>query len=425
MRYLLFVFFLFAGCSSRIHEQMINDYAIGNFSVVEEKITQRIENERKDVVLLYLNRGMTRLANEDSKGALQDFKYALEAIDFYNQELFADLAGQLLFDDANAPYKGDDFEQTLARLYFALSLLANNDENNACAILQQSEEADQKKRFAYSRHQVYENFVLNENLIQKALFSYLLAKRGDSSNANLLKSQIENTSALKIPTYVSNKSFVIVLCHNGLAPCKISSICPASIASAYVLEMILGAQGFDPTVCTAIGIQVPELCTPLSHCPLPVTIRIGDHKEQLQTVCDVGYMAEQELRQKMPIIAAKAAARILLRRSIVGCVQEQDARAGALVDLGMLVANACTKADTRSWGTLPMSIDASFLQMNPGIHQIDIEVSLYDYCYSKSMHTIKVQEGDICIINVFNLHPGITKVIIPNKFKVKESLCIE
>lgn len=417
MHIFFLLFILLSSCAPRIYEQTVHDYYLGNFEQADEKITKRMEKERKDSVLLYLNRAMARFADGKGQEAILDFQKALEEIDFFQQELFADFAGQLLIDDSQAPYKADDFEQSLARLYFALSLFYANDESNAFAILRQSEEEDQKKRLAYSCDPLAQNFYIGDNLLQKILFSYLLEKRGDRSNADILRDQI----GVILPSFSPDKSLLIVVCHNGLAPRKISTLSSSAMASAYALEMILGSQGYEQAISSPFGIALPELCSPLAHFPIPITFQVGEQSRQLRTYCDIGFLAEQELRHKMPVIAAKAAARAIIRRALVGCAKEKDKDLGAWVDLGLLIANVCTQADTRSWNTLPMTIDAAFVQVEPGFHELNFQASLHDYCYNSSRHHISVQKGEICIINVFNLHPGITKIIIPNKNK--EILC--
>ncbi len=66
-----------------------------------------------------------------------------------------------------------------------------------------------------------------------------------------------------------------------------------------------------------------------------------------------------------PVIAASGVARLMLRRGLVAACSKHDRDLGLVMDIGMLVANMLTTADTRSWGTLPLSIDGARMMLKP------------------------------------------------------------
>ena len=84
----------------------------------------------------------------------------------------------------------------------------------------------------------------------------------------------------------------------------------------------------------------------------------------------------------------------------------------------MLVANEITRADTRSWTTLPALIDLTHFNVNPGCHTVNISVVDKLCGVVNQSYQIKVKPNDLCIVHVFNIHPGLTRVLIPSRYLV-------
>ena len=94
-----------------------------------------------------------------------------------------------VLQDEQGAYQAEDFEQVLARVYFALALLHQGDESNAYAVLRQAEEYQQYRREVYTKIPFTRHYHLADNGLSKYLFATLLKKRGDPSNAQVLYSQ--------------------------------------------------------------------------------------------------------------------------------------------------------------------------------------------------------------------------------------------
>ncbi len=108
-------------------------------------------------------------------------------------------------------YAGEDFEQVLARVYFALALIQAGDYGNAYAILRQAEELQQGLRERYDRCCATSDFHLPDLTFAKYLFALLLEKQGDKSNACLLYQQ---SGALPTPGDCSDRKQATVLVLN-------------------------------------------------------------------------------------------------------------------------------------------------------------------------------------------------------------------
>lgn len=396
-------------------------YRSGNFVQAEEVLSKTIAQEipfcdyrqSKDAVWLLLDRATTRFASGHTKGAIEDYRLAIEAIDFYNQRCTAELFGQLVIQDDIEGYPGEDFEQVLARVYFALALIQNGDDSNGYALLRQAEEVQQTKRETYARNTITEGFELVDNAAAKYLMALILEERGDISNADILYRQAAELSGLPyngLPKRNRDDATVIILCHNGNAPFKVTTYSDGSVVSAMALELFLASQNVPPACSTLTGIPVPMLMQTASSEPIPMTASIDCHCKPLEKLYDVGAAAYFQLKQKMPIIAARGAARLLMRRTAVGFAQNQDPNIGVLVDFGMLLANCSTKADTRSWTTLPSSIDFVRFEVAAGEHMLRIATGSGTHEYP-----LRLAPRSLYIVNIFNIQPGIMHVLIPHK----------
>jgi len=424
---------LLASCSPTLakRDEYISIYQAGDMAFAEERMTKTIENlaadqnfcQSNDAVWLLLDRATARFAQGNTQDAIKDYRLALEAIDYYNQESTLEHLQQVLLEDGFGAYSGEDFEQILARVYFALALLHEDDTGNAFALLRQAEETQQKKREMYAKTEFTDHYKLIDNAIAKYLLALLLDRKGDRSNAEILYGQA--ASLVGSPSFQKDLSAadqdgknatVLVICHNGNSPYKISATSNASVASTAALEFILASRRVDPAWSSLTGIPIPQLVQKSSSFPYPTFAAIDGIQKSLIPFYDITKTAYQQLQQKLPVIAARAVARFLIRRGTVAYAKKQDQGMGALADLAMFVANASTQADTRSWSTLPSSIDVARFDLKPGTHLFSAHVQARAYPPLSGRYQIRVAAGDLCVINIFNIHPGITQVVIPKRF---------
>ena len=447
------VFLSFCSCSSPINNrgEFIAAYQNGGLPAAEITLSKTIDKElpnqdftkSKDSVWLLLDRATTRFAMGNVNEAISDYNLTIDAIDYYDQNCNAEALGKFVLDDEIGAYAGEDYEQILARVYFALALLHKGDTGNAFALLRQSEEIQQDKRDLYAKSPLTEEYELIDNSVAKYLFAAMLEKKGDKSNAELLYRQTGNLLGIEnsnnssgsgsgnnqqkyqenLITTDSNNATVIILCHNGNSPIKISGTSNASVASAIALEMILSANQIDPAWSSLTGIPVPVLMENWGSSPSPTYACLDGIKKPLLPWYDVAFTAEQQLQQKMPVIVARGVARFLLRRGAVAYAQNKDPTLGVLCDIGMLFANASTKADTRSWTTLPNAIDLTRFNLEPGEHALNIQVPANGSKPFLANYKLQLSPHDLCVINVFNIHPGITTVLIPQRFLINKGDC--
>lgn len=417
--------FIISGCSTALtnRDLYLQAYQEGNLSGTESLLTTAISEEipvddfrqSNDSVWLLLDRATTRFIIGDIEGSLEDFQLAIEALEYYNQDCPSESLGKVLLQDEFGAYPGEDFEQVLARVYFALALIQKGDDNNAFALLRQAEEVQQKKNEIYRRDRLTQEYSLIENPLAKYLMAAVLEKRGDKSNAEILYRQ---ASALNKCEYFlhdrSDLATVLIIGHNGNAPYKVTGTSDASIASAIALEIILSCHQLDPAWSSLTGIPIPILLQKYESMPTPMHACVDGEKKSLEPIYDITSIAYEQLQQKMPIIAARGVARFLIRRSAVAYAQKQNPSIGTLADIAVLIANAHTRADTRSWSTLPASIDLARFDLAPGLHTLTLDPAPPFL----NTYALNLKPGDLCVINVFNIHPGVISVQIPQHFVI-------
>lgn len=439
--FLAILVFLVTGCSSAVLER--NHYMAafqeGDLPTAKSAISQTIDKElpnadyRKsgEATWLLLDRAIIHFSDGDTTAAVKDFQLAVEALDYYNKEIAAESVGKLLLQDELGAYPGEDFEQILAKVYFALALLDQGDMNNAYAMLRNAEEMQQKKREEYAHSVITKKYQLIDNSLGKYLFATLLEKRGDRSNAEILykqsqelvkSSQVEKDleRIARKPKENKDSSTLLLICHNGHAPRKLSGITDASVASTVALEKFLNTTDLDQFSLSSLGgVPTPILAFDRTP-PLHAFVTVDSVKKPFEPWYEVGKTAARQLEQKMPVIVARGVARYLLRRAAVGYAKEKNECMGSIFDVAMLVANLNTKVDTRSWTTLPEEIDLVRYDIEPGIHHLEIriepplgDIRVYHY-------TVKLEPDQLCVINVFTLNPAVSSIIIPNRFLINK-----
>lgn len=409
-------------------DDLLISYQQGNLPDAECRLNHAIQQEMPDdnfqrsqnATWLLLDRATIRFAKGNTDQAIDDYQKSIEALDYYNQDSPSETLAKLVLEDSVGAYQGAGFEQVLARLYFALALIQQGDLNNASAILRQGEELQQQLRDTYSQTFFMQNYVLTDSALEKYIFAAVLEKKGDHSNANILYQQSSDLVGYNLrPNTSSDSATVLILCHNGNVPRKVSEVVNGSIASAALVEYLLAANQIRPAYCNLTGIPAPMLFQTMDSLPVPINATIDCLQKPLMPMYDVSEVAYNNLQQELPNIVARGIARLAIRRAAVACAQEQDPCLGAILDIGMLVANAATQADIRAWSTLPSRIDLTRYDLEPGEHTVSIEIGQQSpgpHCREVHERKIRLCTNDLCIINVFHIHPGVTTILVPPKF---------
>lgn len=367
-------------------------------AALEEKISTELEGcagPKKNSVMLLLDRAMLRFMEGNAKGAAEDFNLALEASDYYRGEKPDEVLLQLTLDDSLTPYRGDDLEMSLARLYMALSLLQIGDKSNALALLKQEEKY-------YSENNYF-------NPLATLLFAELLEKQGDFSNAKILYRRLEESFPIGPQEGYQKEGTLLIFHHYGRTPLKITGYYPAERASLAALEVILAANGVRPCLSTLAAVPGPALLFRFPD-PCPLRIEIDGVNTPFQGAFDIGAAKSLELEKKLPTILAKVVARRLIRRACIGVVENKNETTGGLLDLAAFIANTCEKADTRSWDILPRLIEVAKVQLPDSPHTLKI---IHKGSVVQEVE-ISLKNNEVAVIHIFHLS-DIPTVLVPTK----------
>jgi hypothetical protein len=102
-------------------------------------------------------------------------------------------------------------------------------------------------------------------------------------------------------------------------------------------------------------------------------LRIAGREVQTEAFANIEELAIAELERNQPAILARATARAVVKYQMSAKTGKENELAGLLVNLTGLLTE---RADTRSWLSLPASIQLARVALPPG--EYDLEVELLD-----------------------------------------------
>lgn len=369
---------------------------------------------------MFLDRATLRWVQGDLEGAIDDYRTALRALDYFDQESDSEQAVEIALGEMSGAYMAPPFEHVLARCYLALTLFELGDEHNAYALLRQAEEWQQQRRAELRGSLGDGTELLVENPFSKWLFATALEKRGDYSNAAILRQDVQRllqrhelpftVLSDNPPYHRPDAATVVVICHNGSVPFRVSETCPESLWASAAVELALTAEGLDPAASVYTGFEVPQLERRVASRPIYVRACVGEQTKVLSPCFDVDAAAESQLAYELPGLIAKATLRHALRRGAVAATRRADSSVGAVADFAVLMWNLSTHADTRSWVSLPCQIDVARFDLPPGRHRIELEAQ---GCGQLPGATLDLPANAFSIIHIFSLQPGRTIVRYP------------
>ena len=99
--------------------------------------------------------------------------------------------------------------------------------------------------------------------------------------------------------------------------------------------------------------------------------RDGEQEVAAVRVEDLDWQAQRAFKEKEANVVLRAIGRALAKYIATNAASNQDEGLGAIVNLLGVVTET---ADTRSWTTLPASIELARLDLEPGTYRIDVDV---------------------------------------------------
>jgi len=377
-------------------EKAVTSYYAASIIDHKDPILLPIEpyTKNKEAGWQFLDRATIRLAQGDASGSINDYLMAMDASDFYRNSLLQEQVAQWLVDDAQAAYIPPFHEALLARFMAACACFQSDDPKNGIAFLRQALELESLQ------HELVSLSTPDFHPLIHYLLAVAMEFGGDMSQAKLLYQRLGMSEGRG----EKDKAQVVFVIYDRVIPKKESEVAPTSIVSMQLLELLLKAYHIQPALSSLSGIAIPIFPEHTLSFPPPI-LSIDGEKTASVLSYDVFSAAKAELQQQIPFIAARAAARQLIRRASIGYAYEKDQPLGRVVDIGMLFANLMTKADTRMWNALPQEIFLFRKDLEPGDHTIALS-------HGKE-HTIRVGAGDLVVVQIFRPHGHETRFLIP------------
>lgn len=355
---------------------------VGNALEIAEK-----EDLQQEDVLASMNKGMLRRIKGDYQGSNQVFEIAKQQIEDLYGVSVSEQAGALIVNDSLRSYSGDRYEQVLLHAYMAMNYIQLDNLDAARVEMMQAnvkmqewgEQPEEDPFVRYLSGMIYES--LDET--DQALVAYrqakdayqatkekqnleiptvlkkdllrVLAEEGHSDELRVLKKEF-NMKQHKTEKMPRGYGELIVVLNSGLAPVRKG-------------VSIIANTGKE--VVDTVKISVPRYQKPKRR----FSARLKTDKNisaNLDLVEDVDALARAALSSDMPVITARAIARAVVKHQTQDKAKEKG---GALAGwLATAVNVASEQADTRSWITLPQTIQLARVKLPKGLNKVSINI---------------------------------------------------
>lgn len=161
---------------------------------------------------------------------------------------------------------------------------------------------------------------------------------------------------------------------------------------------------YSPELSHSVQIAVPFYAWPVSYFPRAY-VQAGGIAGETELLENIDQLARDNLEARMPGIVLRAVGRMVIKKKLAHEARQENQLAGFLADV---VGLATERADTRSWTTLPASIQVARLVLPPGEHKINLANTGTPLAQSDSAedgeaadwHTMKLLPGDKKVLSV-------------------------
>ena len=386
----------FPAADSMVNAKIAEQSGISEALVIQSNaLDQTVDPLRKDTLVYLLDKGMTRLALEDPATAVRVFRKSRRALDanFQNDTgSFLKEVAAVLTDDTVRTYRGADYEHLMVRAMLALSdLVAGGGDAYAYAaqigekqeeiigsplgeITKDGVQSGYRPREQYRRIALgaYLQGVIREEALDRdeAARAYGRALSFSGGVSNLYSSALKRVTG-KSPSE-SGQGALHVFYFGGRGP----YLGETRANPTDVAIRLAGLAAFFATGNVALIAQAP-VPVPMVQVSDPVVppllVQANGSAGLTETVLDVNLIAQEQLSANMPWIMARAVLRRSAKAAVATVAGKATERAagsnGAGIAVSLLVGLATTateNADTRSWETLPATIQALCLNLPAG-----------------------------------------------------------
>jgi len=395
----LLVFSCLVGCATYtdlIEDGLIQygsgrmDGALNSFAAAEA--------ETGDTHLVQLEKGMTDLALNNPRQAVNDFTSALNRMDALTMGSAVKDAASYVLDDTVADYPGAPFEQITARFFLGLSYLMLPDpfENVSAACRDMDNKMEQIEAYYERTYQFGADgneaeFSFQIPPVAKYFAALAAEQRNELDSAEIyLRQAIAGAPGCAFfrneaqrMTAGTRQNLVFVFALVGMVPHKIetqsdelTALLQGMKALYSIAEPENSPHAVDRVLFTA-PVRIPGYAKrrPFWHGGFDVAVA-GGASATTAMVADFDSYARAEYEMMLPGILIRAAVRRVIKETAgyaVGTSMTEDRETAKLLgDLFSSIASAAETIDTRSWCTLPREVHACRLQVAPDTKKISL-----------------------------------------------------
>ncbi|MBF0279036.1 MAG: hypothetical protein HQM13_14645 [SAR324 cluster bacterium] len=402
-----------AGCSSylEVGTQSSRWIDLKDYDRVLQYYDEELKESEHDRLLYLLDKGMVLQMAGKFEESKRFFFSADQLADELDAISLSTQAGAFLSNDEAIPYKGEDYEKVMINVFNAFNFIALNDYGSALIesrrarekleILQQYEGQQYREdAFVYylsgmlyeARGEINDAYIDYKRVFRlNPQFFYLQqdllrlsSKLGFTEDFEKWKSFYRSSDKIQ-PEEGSQNGELVVLYASGKSPKKLPHQSRAS--SLFVGYALAG--GIGASVGGDFLVPVPRFEKRSFQIK---KLKIWNEQKELAQSRELENLEEigfQSLRDRLGREVARAVGRLLAKAKLQDEVRKKfGGMAGLLVGAGMI---ATQKADTRSWLTLPASMQVSKVSLNPGEHNLTLKF------YDKMGMVLKEQKQNVII----------------------------
>lgn len=336
---------------------------------------ESLEVPRRDRLLLHLDRGMAAHAAGRYRDSIRDFDAADELIDKLDIVSISEQGATLVVNERASSYRGESAERLWIRTFQMLNYLALGDMQGAGV----------EARRAIAVFDEHEE-VLNSDPVSRLLVAMSLEAAGLAESARVeyrkLASESDSPGVLRAAWFNARRTArpdaAVELA--GRLPERLAGDMKRQLTEQYGELVVVLADGFVPRkqagdifVSTDFRVSFPFYPESFAAGASSVTVLVdGNPVEAARTTTRLVDAARASLEARAARLSARHLARSAVKYNIAHSVSREDALAGEVVKLLLF---ALEQADTRSWASLPATLNLLQIPLTAGQHDIEVDLS--------------------------------------------------
>jgi hypothetical protein len=392
---------------------------------------------KKNDALLLLDRAMVLQSLADYPASSLDFQVADKAIEILDfSRSTADEISRYLFSDNAGPYKARPYEKLLLNTLNMINYLVQRNLQGAKVearrftvmrdYLRGNDEAGPRKLgpadapgsylAGYSFEKADEPgpaLRYYDEALQSGELSSLAAPvkslmQRSGYRTPLLESSARSVGNESPPTSESPRGELLILVNYGRVPALVAKRVPIGVALTIAAVFLPPSAAQQARRLAGQGlvtwVNYPELGPAPAHYAQPV-VTVDGVGRQLEQVANIDAIVQQAWNESRGRVVAAAVTRMIARAAIgagVGVATGKATKRGGVGMLAAVVAQgamvAADKPDTRSWATLPARMSLVRMQLSPGAHRVEVNVSGRRYAYE-----VTIESAQWTVLNVTDL----------------------